>query len=201
MTNKAKEKFWLLKIKQVAKNEGWKFKGNFIFKAVDELYFSSHFYVNGKTNELSGWLDYKTINIDNVFWDIIDEQPNKKMPFSFRGEAAFCVRPINYFHFNVVINDLFNPEPQVEQLLQKINFKVTEKSKAIRTIDDFRSDMLREEKSNTVGIVTSFIAQGQFKQALSKVKEYRANQFPSGFRFGKNEFYDLATEYCKKNYR
>ena len=41
----------------------------------------------------------------------------------------------------------------------------------------------------------------EFDKALSKIKEYRANQFSSGFGFGDKDFYDLAKEYCEKNYR
>jgi len=201
MTNKEKEKFWLKKVKELSKYDNWEFKSYFIFKAVNVHFFSSHFYVNGKLNEISGWLDYKPINIDNVFWDIIDEEPNKKMPLSFRGEAAFCVRRINYFDYKIYIKDLLNPEPEITQLLKTINNKVAEKSGNIKTLDDFRTEMLKEEKYNTVGIITSFIEEGQFDKALSKIKEYKANQFSSGFGFGDKDFYDLAKEYCEKNYR
>ncbi len=201
MTNKEKERFWLKKIKETTKNDDWKFKSYFIFKTVNDFFFSAHFYGHGKLNEIAGWLDYKPINIDTVFWDIIHEQPNKKMPLSFRGEAAFCVRRITYFEFNIHINDPLNPESEIKQLFRTINTKVTEKAGDIKTLNDFRTEMLKEEEYNTVGIITSFIEEEQFEKALSKIKEYRTNQFSSGFGFGDKDFYDLASEYCQKNYR
>ena len=199
MTNKEKEKFWLKSVKEVSKNYGWSFKGNFIFKTIDEFFFASHFYANGKTNEVFGWSDYKPLNIDNVFWDIINEQANKKMPLSFRGEAVFCVRRIQYFDFRVNINDPLNPETEITQLLKTINDNVLIKHSIIKTLDDFRTDMLKKEDYNTVGIITSFIEERQFEKALSKIAEYRANKFRCGFGFEGRDFYDLAEEYIKKN--
>ena len=201
MKNKEKEKLWLKTVKELCKKDGWKFKGYFIFKQVDNLFFCSNFYANGKENKIIGWLGYKTMNIDNVFWNIIDEQRNKEMPLSFRGEAAFCVRDINYFDYNIGIKDELNPEPEINSLLDTIKSKVISKCDSIKTLDDFRIEMLKEEKYNTVGIITSFIEQGQFEKAMLKIKEYKMNKLSSGFGFGDKDFYDLAKDYCEKNYR
>ena len=64
-------------------------------------------------NSISGWLGYKPVSIDNVFWDIINEQPNKKMPLSFRAEAAFCVREVNCFDYEFNIENVENPELEI----------------------------------------------------------------------------------------
>ncbi len=73
MKYKEKEKLWLKSIKELCKTDGWKFKGYFIYKAVNDLFFSAYFYVSMKENAISGWIGYKSLNIDNIFWDIIDE--------------------------------------------------------------------------------------------------------------------------------
>lgn len=198
MKYKEKEKLWLTSIKELSKTDGWKFKGHFIFKVIGDLYFSSNFHVSMKENAISGWLGYKTMNIDNIFWDIIEEQPNKKMPLSFRGEAAFCVRSINYFQYKIDIKDESNPKSEIHNLLKSIDEKIIQKANNIKTLADFRAEMLENEKSNSVGIITSFIEQEQFDNALSKIKEYKNQDFSSGFRFGDKDFYDLAKEYCKK---
>lgn len=112
MKYKEKEKLWLSKIKE-NKSKDWKFKGWFIFKNLNQYFFSASFYVSLKEDKISGYLGYKPMNIDDVFWDIIDEQPNKKMPLSFRGNVAFCVRKINFYKFNIEIKDVLQPEKNI----------------------------------------------------------------------------------------
>lgn len=139
------------------------------------------------------------MNIDNVFWDIIDEQENKNMPLSFRGDAVFCVWAINLFKFRIDIHDELNPQPEIKELLKTIDKKVFEKSNIIKSTTDFRTEMLENEKSNCVGILTSFIEQHLFENALSKIEEYKSLKFNPVFSCGNKDFYDLAKEYCIKN--
>lgn len=201
MKYKEKEKLWLTKVKSLSKADGWKFKAFFIYKSIDDLFFSASFYVSRNENSISGYLGYKTYNIDNVFWDIIDEQPNKKMPLSFRGNAAFCVRVVNVMKYKIDNVDELTPDDKIIELLKEIDFKSTQKASVIKTLDDFHCELLSDEKANSVGIVTALIELGQIDNALVKIKEYKANDFNSGFRFGDKDFYDLAKEYCEKNYR
>ena len=196
MKYKEKEKLWLSKIKQI-KNNDWKFKSWFIFRNLNDFFYSASFYVSLKENKISGYLGFKPMNIDNVFWDIIDEKPNKKMPLSFRGEAAFCVREINFYKFNIEIEDVLNPEKEISDLLTKINQEVNLKKNEIRNVNDFKQELLKDEVTNTVGIITSFIEENKFSEALTKITEYRKKEYNSGFRFGDDDFYDLAEKYIK----
>src|SRR5688572_29775337 len=124
MKYKEKEKLWLSNIKELGKAYGWKYKGGTVFKTIGDLYFTSSFDVSMKEDAISGYLRYKTMNIDNVFWDIIDEQPNKKMPLSFRSEAAFRVSGLYYFKYKIDIKDELNPKTEIESLLKVIDEKV-----------------------------------------------------------------------------
>jgi hypothetical protein len=198
MKYKEKEKLWLSNVKELSKTYGWKFKGGSVFKTIGDLYFRSGFDVSMIENAIDGYLCYKTMNIDNVFWDIIDEQPNKKMPLSFRGEAAFCVSGLYYFKYKIDIKDELNPKTEIDSLLKVIDEEVLGKVNTIKTLEDFRTEMMENEKSNSVGIVTSYIEQGNFKNALSKIEEYKDQGINSGFRFEGKDFYDLAKEYCEK---
>ena len=201
MKYKEKEKLWLKSIKELSKNDGWKFKGYFIYKVINDLFFSTYFYVSRKENAISGWIAYKPLNIDNIFWDIIDEQPNKKKPLSFRAEAAFCVRELNCFRYKVDVKDEFNPDSEIIELLQTIKEKVGLKSSKIRSLTDFQTELMENEKLNCVGIITLLVEQGQIDNAIHKISEYKENKFNSEFRFGSKDFFDLAKEYCNKNYR
>ena len=197
MKYKEKEKLWLSKIKE-NKSKDWKFKSWFIFRDLNDFFFSASFYVSLKENKISGYLGYKPMNIDNVFWEIIDEQPNKKMPLSFRGEAAFCVREINFYKFNIEIEDELKPENEIKKLLLNIDKEVHQISQKIKNTQDFRVEMMNDEEENSVGIITSLIEEQKFDEALKKIKEYKENEYNSGFGFGDDDFYDLAKKYIKK---
>jgi hypothetical protein len=188
---------WLTKVKEFSKVGNWKFKSYFIFKVIDNLYFVSNFFIDPKGNSISVWVEYKTVNIDNIFWDIIGEQANKNMPLSFRGEAAFCVRGLSFYEHKILIADELNPESEIKELLLLTDRAVATKASEVKTLNDFRIEMLHDEKRNTVGVITSFIEQGQPDIALLKIAEYQEHKLSSGFGFGDKDFYDLAKEYCK----
>ena len=122
------------------------------------------------------------------------------MPLSFRSEATFCVREINFYKFNIEIEDESKPEKEIIELLTIIDKNVNDKINSIKTSNDFRLEMLVDENTNSVGIITSLIEEHKFNEALQKIKEYRENEFNSGFCFGDDDFYDLAEKYIK-NYR
>jgi hypothetical protein len=202
MTNKEKEKFWLTTIKELAQNKGWKFKSYFIFKLNDNLFFSTVFFINPKTNELNASLGYKTYSIDNVFWDIINEEPNKKMPLSFRANAAFCVREFKILEEKIKIEDEEKPQNDISELIQAIELLTQKKCESIKSSKDFIQELFEHEEQHTVGIITGLIEQNLIENALAKISEYKAKNYSSGFGFEDNkDFYDLAKEYCQKNNR
>ena len=194
-----KEKLWMKIVKEVSKTYGWKFRSFFVFKVVGKHFFCSYFFVRRGKNVIAGFSGYKPMNIDNVFWDIIDEPLFKEMPLSRRGDAVFCVREFSYFEYEIEIKDELNPKPEIEKLLKKIDKQVIIKSNNSRNMTEFRNDLLGNEKFNTTGIITSFIEQGHFEKALSKIEEYKLKKIPAGLGFGDKDFYDLAKEYCEES--
>lgn len=201
MKYKEKEKLWLSIIKDQSKAQDWKFKGYFIYKAIGDFFFSASFYVSRNENAISGYLDYKPLNIDNVFWDIIDEIPNKTRPLSFRAEAAFCVRELNLFRYEINIANEAYPQAEIDALLKTITTKVNEKLEKIKVSpNNFYEEMMENEKDNGTGIVTFLIEHGEFEKALIKIDEYKADKVKSGIGLGQKDFYDVAKEYCIKNH-
>ncbi len=196
MRYKEKEKLLLSKVKEL-RDKDWKFKGWFIYKNLNNFFFSCTFYVSLKENRISGYLDFKPMGIDNVFWDIIDEQPNKRMPLSFREEAAFCVHAINIYRYDIEIEDVANPDNEIVELLKIINEKVKEKSKIVNSSDEFRVEMMKDEETNAFGIITSLIEEQKFKDALEKIQEYRSKNYYPGFGSPQGDFYDVAEKYIK----
>lgn len=196
---KEKEKLWLNRVKDICTIDGWQFKNFFIYKQIDELYFTATFYASRNDNILSGWLEYKTYNIDNVFWDIVNIPANKKKPLSFRSEAAFSISAINIWEYEKNISNEKDPGKEIIALFKEICKKADTKVKKTRTAKAFHKDLEKDEELNSAGIITSLIEQKKYNTALVKIKEYKKQDISSGFGFGNKDFYDLAKSHCLKH--
>lgn len=199
MNCKEKEKLWLKHVKELCVIDSWKFKSCFIYKQIGDLYFCATFYVDRKDPLLSGSLKYKPLTIDNIFWDIVNLPGNKRRPLSFRAHAASCVDGISFMDFKKTIANELKPQKEIAELLKEINQKAVQKSKRIKTLSDFQTDMQKDEEYNVAGIITSLIEEKNYKSALLKIKECQTKAIRSRFGFGDQDFYDLAKEYCLKH--
>ena len=203
MTEKEIEKVQLRAAKDLSKLLGWKFKRNFIYKVVDDFYYTAYFYKHRRENKLSGWLAFKPLKIDVVFWDIINEVGNKSMPLSFRAEAAFCINPLHILDFKIEVNNAENPSSEISGLLNEINQAVEKNSLKIKSREDYLNELFQQEEKSTSAIVTSLIGDGNYQQALLKIEDYKANIFHSGFgvltKEGIEDFYDVAKAYIIHN--
>lgn len=185
-------------VKSKAKEIGWRFKGYFIHKVINSQFCIVNFYLSRKEDLIHGWSSIKPYEIDNLFWEIIDEIPNKKMPQSFRAEAAFCVRATKISEFNKVIKFDLEPIEQLSKLVIQESKILSQVALKTDKIDDYLNLALTDEKMNSVGIVTGLILNGKYDDAINKMTEYRNNQILSGFKFGKYDYYDLAEEYINQ---
>ena len=198
MKYRDKEKVVNQILKTKAKEIGWKFKGYFIHKVINNQFCIANFYLSRKEDLVNGWSSIKPYEIDNLFWEIIDEIPNKKMPQSFRGEAAFCVRATKLSEFSKEIDIANTPNKQLSNLLIDETDKLSDMAQQTKSIDDYLNISLADEKMNSVGIVTGLILSGKYDMANNKISEYRTKKIMSGFQFGDDDYYDLAEKYIKK---
>lgn len=198
MTNKEKEKLIFETIKLLSKKQLWKFKSYFIFKVVNDFFYESNFYINSKENRIQVFLAFKPFSIDNVFWDITDLDKNKKMPLSFRAEAAFNITSHIIFKYNFVLDNLENLQKELESILKQIENKIVENSKTITSTEDYLELISNKERIDTVAVLTALIELEKYDEALKKIFDFRNKGLNSGFIFGDKDFYDLAKEYIMK---
>lgn len=207
MTHKEKEKLWLKVVKELSKPYGWKFKGWFIFRKDDDLFFSADFFVSNKKgeNSIKIGLNYKPYSIDNTFWAITDDTECNDEPLSFRAEAWFCIMGFKFQEYQLEIKDELNPSDEIEAVLKAIEEEVVKKNNAIRSLSDYRAELLKAEGEKIYsgvgeGIVTSLIEEGLYDEALAKMDQYKAQNKSSNLCFGssENDFYTVAHKYCKK---
>ena len=198
MTNKEKEKLFTQTIKQLSKKSNWKFKSYFTFKLIDDFFFESTFYSNPKQNRIWGWVAFKPYSLDDKYWEITEMPENKKMPLSFRADAAFKVSSHPIYRFDVLLENGDNPENEIADLIENIDSEVINIRRKISTIEQFLDLLLKADNNPSVEILVCMIDQNEFEKAIEKIRFYRENQIKSGFRFGDKDFYDLAEEFCKK---
>ena len=198
MTNKEKEKFYYNSIKQESKKYSWKFKTHFTYKVIQDLYFTSYFYVVPKENKIYGWLAFKPFSLDDLFWEITDSKENSKLPISFRGEAAFKIASDSIYEFNVTINNEDKPETEINILLSEIENKIAETEEKYPTIEKFLEKQYENEKTHSLGILTILIKLEKYEEAKNKITEFRNRKINSGYSVGNKDYYDLFEEYCVK---
>ena len=200
--NKQKEKDWDSLIKQIAKTNGWKFKGWFAYKAINNFFYEANFYTSGIDNSLMGSLQFKPLIIDEVFWEIVGLADNKKMPLSFRGNGAFVIRSKNVFDFSQkVIPE--NLSADINKLFIKINNQIDTLQSTVTNVDDFVKYLEQNPDSENDWfdsdlIIMTAIIQKKYDKVLSLLDYAKKEKKVCGFGFGDKDFYDLAREFSQK---
>ncbi len=197
MTNKEKEKLFYQNIKKLSKAQKWKFKGYFIFKKINDLFFESNFYINSKTDKIHGYLAYKPYSVDNTFWELTEMPENSEMPLSFRADAAFRVSSYDIYKYDIQIKNVEKPEKEIRALLDTIDKKVELIIARNLGLEDFLNT-LEKKKINPVGVITCLMELEEYEKALQKIELYRKTDIRSGYNFEGRDFYDLIEKYCNK---
>jgi hypothetical protein len=201
--NKQKEKDWDNLIKEIAKSNGWKFNGWFAYKAMKDFFYKVNFYTSGIDNSISGSLEFKPLIIDEVFWEIVDLEDNKKKPLSFRGNGAFVISSKDVFDFNqTVIRD--NLKNDINILFDKINIEVDKIQSTITDLDKFKKYIeqypsKRSEWFDTDLLIMTSIVQKSYDKAISLLEYAKKERGMCSWGFGEKDFYDLAIEYCQRH--
>jgi hypothetical protein len=198
MTNKEKEKLLFKTIKEVFKSKEWKFNSYFVFKSVNDFFFDCTFSFNPKENKIWVKLGFKPMIFDDIFWDITEMPENKKMPLSFRSNAAFNISSFQILEYNLILKDTDNPFKEISQTLQTIDSKVYETIKSIKNTNEYLDCISKVDRPNYNSIITGHIYNKNYDLAKQKIAFCRLEKISSGYVFGKDDFYDLAEKYIAK---
>jgi len=195
MTNKEKEKLLFKTIKEVFKTKEWKFNSYFVFKSINDFFVECAFSFNPKENKIWVNLGYKPLILDDLFWEITEMPENKKMPLSFRANAAFQISSFQILNCERILENADNPLSEISQLLQTINTEVDEAIKIVKNIDEYLEYISKVDHPDYNSIITGHIYLKQYDIAKQKIALCRLEKISSGYMFGKDDFYDLAEKY------
>ncbi|GEM_PF-2355527 len=201
--NKQKEKEWNNLIKQESKAKGWNFKGWFAYKKIKEFFYEVTFYTSAFDNSIYSSLEFKPLIIDDIFWEIVDLNDNKKKPLSFRENGAFVISSKVFYDYKLkVFPDTLKAD--ISNLLDTINSKVDDLSSGVNNIDNFikfveHNPSQRSEWFDSDLLIVSSIVQKNYNKALSLLDYAKKTRGMCSWGFGDKDFYDLAIEYCQKH--
>lgn len=202
--NKQKEKGWDGLIKQIAKANDWKFNGWFAYKEMNDFFYQANFYTSGIDNSLIGSLQFKPLIIDEVFWEIVGLEDNKKMPLSFRGNGSFVIRSKSIFNFSQkVISESLSTD--INKLFNRINNQIETLQCTVTDLESFVKYLEQNQDSedgwlDSDLIIMASIIQKKYDKALSLMDYAKKEGRICGFGFENKDFYDLAREFCQRQH-
>jgi hypothetical protein len=193
-------KKWTNLIKSKSKENNWKFKEYFIFKVEDQFFFDAMFWINGKSNSLTGVLHFKFAKIDDLFWKLtVDNDAIENHPLSLRANGSRIIRPISYYNFE--LKDI--TETNLIELLKTIDTKVIEIKDRFSTEESYLSYIRNNKLLNEYSYLTNLLFCKKHDELLFFIEYCKQNNITSGitfFRDGVSEdYFDRITNYIQAN--
>jgi hypothetical protein len=173
-----------------------------IYKLSDNFFVEVLLFASAKQDLISTIISFKPYDIDDLFWDIVGLQENKKLPLSFRARGAFVLEGSEIFRFDSEIL-LDKPSESIKEILEITNKKVNKVLEKVKDIDSFISYVLQNKKPEEDWgeidlLIVIYIRENNFKEALRLLFDAKKRRGMCRYGFGEKNFYDLAIEYCQK---
>ena len=175
-------KKWTDFIKVKSKENSWKFKEYFIFKINERFLFDSMFWINGKTNSLTGVLHFKFAETDNLFWALsVDNDKLENQPLSLKVNGVHVVRPISYYNFE--LKEI--TESNLSGLLESIDNKVIEINERFSLQENYLDYIRKNKVLNTYSYLTNLLYLKKYDELLFFIEYCKTNNITSGISFHK----------------
>ncbi|MBP6004667.1 MAG: hypothetical protein KA746_14650 [Pyrinomonadaceae bacterium] len=194
--------------KPLAKTQGWKYSGGFIYKRTDRLFFCLIIGGYAKGKNLYYLFSYKWFDSDDVFWKIVGLEENSLKPLSFRAAGAWTA-PTTVLGNGIIPlarleEDLIRHE--LVALLEITDAHATMLDGKLQTLGD---DLLHLElvqlehlqvhpnsvRTNHVQIVLDRIMNREYDIALQEIDLRIAEGDFGGFLFGSKTFFTAAKDW------
>ena len=168
-------------LRQVVKGTGWKKCGPIVFREVDGILISAAFIPLLDRPSLA-YLWAKPMNLDPIFWDILQMPENLKQPLSFRTRAAIMAGNLEIEQGEVD----GAPEP-IKTCQNFIAWAESRLPSALATLKEKPFSVLVADESNRIWparwetLVTAYIAEDNLPAARRLIDERKGQGlFPEG---------------------
>ena len=192
-------------IKKIAKKMGFHTIADYIYKKDDNLIIYALYWIDGN-NKISFRWCFKTIEIDNLFWDIFCMPENKEKSFSIRINGAFCCPPYIFWEeraYDIVnTENIERMEEEIAVILGKNAEQVTKYlSEIINNYSNFYEYMVARDDSDDLIKMLSYILLGEYKYVYKLAKQNIKNGESGGFENKGKDIYEYIKKYCRKKYK
>ena len=176
------EKNLLKAVASRMKGRIWKKAQNVIFCKKNDYYYSVSIgtFRNDEKTRLS--FSIKPMNIDPLFWEIMNMPENEKEPLSFRTWGAFTCAEIPTEE-KLILDGSANEQELAEEIvlwadkqLEDFDSQSTER-KFSNLIKDHENQ--RERGAYSISLVTTLIAEGEFDKARKLASSYDSGKLQS----------------------
>lgn len=156
--------------KQQMKEKKYKFRNGFVYKKINNDVFVYGSYIFVPLSDNGNWifrLNIKKYSYDDIFWEIMNMEENKKQAESFRAVGAFKVTGIPILRLNSKVQD--NIEEFVKNLSEEIE-KVVDLWRDSNKINNYvleHDDFLDAQ----IMKVLVYIDKGMKKEALEMARK------------------------------
>jgi hypothetical protein len=194
--SKKNEKIIIDCVKKIAKKNCFKTISNCIYKIDENLVIYAVLWVTNQNSIKFRWC-IKTVELDDIFWDIFDMAENKNERFSLRIIGAFSCPS---YTFDETIHKIENSDVLEEQVnsffLSELD-KVEEYIKGIRAnYDDFLHYVIEREDADDLTKLLAYVLLGKYEYVYKVVKSELKKGENGGFGNRGKNIYEYMKEYC-----
>lgn len=189
-------------LKALAKGTGWRSAQGTLFRKHDDWFVSSTPTLAFQQGVVVRWTR-KPMEIDPLFWSIVDLEANNKMPLSFRDQGAWTIRPLTQNDF--LSEETSDPVRLAADTLEHANKRLAEVETLTieHMLSEYEPFSANKGTRRTIAVCLLLLL-GREDEALQLCGEQNDgvsvfNKDSGGFTFGNRTFFDAARIWILSN--
>ncbi len=199
--NKEKEKTIINCVKKIAKQNSFKTISNCIYRVDENWVIYAVIWAKDENSIGFRWC-IKTVELDDVFWDIFDMPDNKNERFSLRIVGAFCCPSYIFAEKEYKIEDMNLLEEQVNSFFLSEMEMVEEYIKNIRAnYGDFLLYIVERDNAEDLTKLLAYVLLGEYEYVYKTVKSELKKGEDGGFENRGKNIYEYMKKYCRRKKR
>ena len=202
--NKEDEKKILQCVKKIAKQNGYKVISNCIYKIDCNWVVYAVIWLNQINDDYSVVFRWcvKTMELDNIFWDVFDMSENKEKKLSLRITGAFCCPSYKFNEKAYIIENVEEITDNINSIFDANMKMVDDYVKYVRAnYSDFLSYIVNQKDADDLTKILAYILMGKYKEVYKFVKNELKLGKTGGFENHGKDIYEFICKYCRRKAR
>lgn len=187
-------------VSTVAKGTGWRCSQGVLFREIDDWFVYAELSVNRLRRETRMWVAVKPMQIDPIFWSIVDLEKNNLKPLSFRVFGAWTCKPPNFLDIEIAED---NPDQLAQNMARSL---LSQADSCLPSIREFTAENLVRLCRKSVRPenfipteATTLISLGKHGEARNLCKTAIAEGHSGSFMLGRRFFPQMTLDWLDAN--